>query len=153
MVSFTGLLGKAVTAAVTSGASTIAKVGAAAAGQSLFGGGSSGRSVGVNAAIANPSNVQSILTDDDVDFQKTSLGASGFVKGISDYRSVAASNVRAQEAQIADSGLQGVIRDMMTNPPVTPEVRASILGSMASPRSVVSNSDSKKFKKYLKGLA
>tara|TARA_R100000008_G_C3580495_1_gene168171 strand:+ start:625 stop:1086 length:462 start_codon:yes stop_codon:yes gene_type:complete len=153
MVSFSGLVGKAVTAAVTGGASTFAKIGAAKAGQALFGGGSSGRSVGVNAAIANPSNVQSILTDDDVDFQKTSLGASGFVKGISDYRSVAASNVRAQEAQIADSGLQGVIRDMMTNPPVTPEVRASILGSMASPRSVVSNSDSKKFKKYLKGLA
>jgi hypothetical protein len=153
MVSFTGLLGKAVTAAVTSGASTIAKVGAAAAGQALFGDDSSGRSVGVNAAVANPEKVQSILTDDDTDFQKSSLGASGFVKGISDYRSVAASNVRAQEAQIADSGLQSIISSMMNNPPASPDVRASILGSMASPRSVVSNSDAKKFKKYLKGLS
>tara|TARA_B100001939_G_scaffold182305_1_gene157057 strand:+ start:1323 stop:1784 length:462 start_codon:yes stop_codon:yes gene_type:complete len=153
MVSFTGLLGKAVTAAVTSGASTIAKVGAAKAGQALFGGGSSGRSVGVNAAIANPKNVQSIITDDDPDFQRTSLGASGFVKGISDYRSVGASNVRALESQISDSGLQRIISSMMNSPPASPDVRASILGSMASPRSVVSNSDSKKFRKYLKGLS
>ena len=153
MVSFVGLVGKALTAAVTSGAGTLAKVGAAKAGQSLFGT-SSGRSIGVSSAVGRSGDkIQSIIEDDDLDFQKTSLGAAGFVKGIPDYRRVGAIDANSQAKSIADSGLQRVIASMMNNPPASPDVRASILGSMASPRSVVSNSDSKKFKKYLKGLA
>ena len=150
MVSFSGLVGKAITAAVTSGASTLAKVGAASAGQALFGS-SPGRSVGVSAATSG-ANITQILEDDDLDFQKTSLGAAGFVKGIPDYRRVGATDATAQARSIADSGLERVIASMMSTPPITPDVGATLIGSMASPRSVVSNSASKKFKKYIKGL-
>jgi len=42
---------------------------------------------------------------------------------------------------------------MMTAPnQMKPDTRAALLGTLASPRSVSSNSQSKKFKKYLKGL-
>ena len=34
-----------------------------------------------------------------------------------------------------------------------PDVRATLLGSIKSPQSVVSNASSKKFQKYIKGLS
>ena len=96
------------------GASTLATVGAAKAGQALFGS-SPGRSTGVSAATSG-ANITQILEDDDLDFQKTSLGAAGFVKGIPDYR-VGATDATAQARSIADSGLERVISSMMSSPP------------------------------------
>lgn len=140
--------------AITAGAGSLAKVGGAALGQSLFGGGSSGRSVGVSSAAGNTTqNIQQIIEDDDADFRKAGLSSSGFVKGISDYRGVGASNVQAQTNAIADRGLERMISSLITSPPFTPEVTAGLTATLASPRSVSSNRQSKKFQSYLKGLS
>jgi len=140
--------------AITAGAGSLAKVGGAALGQSLFGGGSSGSSVGVSRQSGITQNVQQIIQDDDLDkFSKAGLSSSGFVKGISDYRGVGAANVQAQTNAIADRGLERMISSLVTSPPFTPEVTAGLTSTLASPRSVSSNRQSKKFQSYLKGLS
>jgi len=154
-MSFPALVGKAFTSVITGGASTLGKVAGAAAGQALFGGGSSsGQSVGASSVIANTTKGASTLGDSDLDkIGRGGLGASGFVRGTIDYRNVGAPNVQAQQSRIADSGLTSIIQNMMTAPnQMKPDTRAALLGTLASPRSVSSNSQSKKFKKYLKGL-
>jgi|TARA_R110000824_G_scaffold260981_3_gene449639 hypothetical protein len=139
--------------AITAGAGSLAKVGGAALGQSLFGGDSSGSSVGVSRAAENTTqNIQQII-EDDTDFQRAGLSSSGFVKGISDYRGVGAANVQAQTNAIADRGLERMISSLITSPPFTPEVTAGLTSTIASPRSVSSNRQSKKFQSYLKGLS
>ena len=138
--------------AITAGAGSLAKVGGAALGQSLFGGGSSGSSIGVSRQSGVTNNVQQIIEDDDADFRKAGLSSSGFVKGISDYRGVGAANVQAQTNSIADRGLERMISSLITSPPFTPEVTAGLTSTLASPRSVASNRQSKKFQSYLKGL-
>ena len=128
--------------AITAGAGSLAKVGGAALGQSLFGGDSSGSSVGVSRAAENTTqNIQQII-EDDTDFQRAGLSSSGFVKGISDYRGVGAANVQER-----------MISSLITSPPFTPEVTAGLTSTIASPRSVSSNRQSKKFQSYLKGLS
>ena len=140
--------------AITAGAGSLAKVGGAALGQSLFGGGSSGSSVGVSRQSGITQNVQQIIQDDDLDkFSKAGLSSSGFVKGISDYRGVGAANVQAQTNAIADRGLERMISSLITSPPFTPEVTAGLSSTLISPRSVSSNRQSKKFQSYLKGLS
>ena len=140
--------------AITAGAGSLAKVGGAALGQSLFGGGSSGSSVGVSRQSGITQNVQQIIQDDDLDkFSKAGLSSSGFVKGISDYRGVGVANVQAQTNAIADRGLERMISSLVTSPPFTPEVTAGLTSTLASPRSVSSNRQSKKFQSYLKGLS
>jgi hypothetical protein len=153
-MSFSALVGKAFTSVITGGASTLGKVAGAAAGQALFGGGSSGQSVGASSVIAGTKGVSSTLGDSDLDkIGRGGLGASGFVRGTIDYRNVGAPSVQAQQSRIADSGLTSIIQSMMTAPnTMKPDTRAALLGTLASPRSVSSNSQSKKFKKYLKGL-
>ena len=140
--------------AITAGAGSLAKVGGAALGQSLFGGGSSGSSIGVSRQSAGTSNVQQIIQDDDLDkFSKAGLSSSGFVKGISDWRNVGAPNVQSQTNTIADRGLERMISSLITSPPITPEVTAGLSSTLVSPRSVSSNRQSKKFQSYLKGLS
>ena len=140
--------------AITAGAGSLAKVGGAALGQSLFGGGSSGSSVGVSRQSGITQNVQQIIQDDDLDkFSKAGLSSSGFVKGISDYRGVGAANVQAQTNAIADRGLERMISSLITSPPFTPEVTAGLSSTLISHRSVSSNRQSKKFQSYLKGLS
>ncbi len=152
---FADLVGKAFTSVITGGAATLGKVAGAAAGQALFGGGSSGQSVGASSVIAGSTKGASTLGDSDLDkIGRGGLGASGFVRGTVDYRNVGAPNVQAQQSRIADSGLTRVIQSMMSAPnPMKVDTRAALLGTLASPRSVSSNSQSRKFKKYLKGLS
>lgn len=140
--------------AITAGAGSVAKVGGAILAQTIFGGGSSGKSTGASAASGRPSSsIQRIIEEDDTDFQKAGLSSSGFVKGISDYRGVGAENVQNRTNTIADKGLERMISSLITSPPVTPEITAGLTATLVSPRSVSSNRQNKKFQSYLKGLS
>ena len=144
---------KVLTGAIEAGASSFARIGGAALGQTLFGSGSSNRAAGANIQISRPSanNVTEILKDSDLDdFSKAGLSQSGFVKGIPDYRAVGASNAQAQAASIADRGLERMIQSLISTPPVTPDVAASMASTMVSARSVSSNSKTRRFQNMLK---
>tara|TARA_R100001224_G_scaffold113457_1_gene98922 strand:+ start:1760 stop:2224 length:465 start_codon:yes stop_codon:yes gene_type:complete len=144
---------KVLSGALEAGASSFARIGGAALGQTLFGSGSSNRSSGANIQIASPSanNVTEILKDSDLDkFSKAGLSQSGFVKGIPDYRAVGASNAQAQAASIADRGLERMIQSLISTPPVTPDVAASMAATMVSARSVSSNSKTRRFQNIIK---
>ena len=142
---------RVLTGAIEAGASSFARVGGAALGQSLFGSGSSNRASGANIQIAGPSNVTRILEDDDLDkFSKAGLSQSGFVKGIPDYRAVGASNAQAQAASIADRGLERMIQSLISTPPISPDVAASMAATMVSARSVSSNSKTRRFQNIIK---
>lgn len=143
--------------ALSAASSSIGRVAGAALGGQIFGGGSSSKKAGVNIQIGNPdatpSQVQTILKDDDLDkFSKAGLSASGFVKGTIDWRSVRAPDVQQQTAALADRGLERILASLVQSPPVSPDVRASLQATLVSPRSVSSNRQSKRFSKYIKGL-
>ena len=144
---------RVLTGAIEAGASSFARVGGAVLGQSLFGSGSSNRSSGANIQIASPdtSQVTKILEDSDLDnFSKAGLSQSGFVKGIPDYRAVGASNAQAQAASIADRGLERMIQSLISTPPISPDVAASMAATMVSARSVSSNSKTRRFQNIIK---
>ena len=144
---------RVLTGALEAGTKSFSRVGGAVLGQTLFGSGSSNRAAGANIQISSPnaSQVTSILQDKDLDdFSKAGLSQSGFVKGISDYRSVGATNAQAQAASIADRGLERMIQSLISTPPVTPDVAASMAATMVSARSVSSNSKTRRFQNMLK---
>ena len=146
---------RVLTGALEAGTKSFSRVGGAVLGQTLFGSGSSNRAAGANIQISSPdaSQVTSILQDKDLDdFSKAGLSQSGFVKGISDYRSVGASNAQAQAASIADRGLERMIQSLISTPPVTPDVAASMASTMVSARSVSSNSKTRRFQNMLKQM-
>ena len=149
---------KVLNTALSAASSSIGRVAGAALGGQLFGGSSSSKKAGVNIQIGNPgatpSQVQTILQDDDIDkFTKTGLSSAGFVKGNIDWRSVRAPDVQQQSAALADQGLQRMIASLVQSPPVSPDVKASIQATLVSHRSVSSNRQSKRFSKYIKGLS
>ena len=138
------IFAKAVTAAITGSAGSLGRVAGAKLGQSLFGSGSSGRSTGASQVAAG-ANTKQILLDDKVDdFPK--LTPTGFLSPV-DYRRVGADPV------IQDRTISNIMSKMMSEPVFTPDAQAAFIATTLSPRSVASNSASRKFSKYVKGLS
>lgn len=137
------LFTKAVTAAVTGSAGTLGKVAGVKLGQSLFSSESAGKATGASL-VAGGANAQQILLDDKVpDFPK--LTAEGFLNPV-DYRRVGADPVPR------DTTIENIVRKMMSEPVFSAEAKAALIATQISPRSVTSNTSSRKFAKYVKGL-
>jgi hypothetical protein len=137
------LFTKAVTAAVTGSAASLGKVAGVKLGQSLFSSDSAGKSTGASLVSAG-ADAQQILLDDKVpDFPK--LTAEGFLNPV-DYRRVGADTVPT------DRTIGNIIDKMMTEPVFTADAKAAFIASQVSTKEVPSNSSSRKFAKYVKGL-
>ena len=136
------LFSKAVTAVVTGGAGAVGKAAGFTLARSLFSD-SSGQATG-RAQVAAGKDVKSIVADDKVDdFPK--LTPTGFLSPV-DYRRVGADPV------IQDRTISNIMSKMMSEPVFKPDAQAAFIAPTLSPRSVASNSTSRKFAKYVKGL-
>ena len=158
---FTALVKSAVSTAASQAVSTVTSLAAQKVGSAIFGSQSTpGRSVGAaGVATGQQDQTKNILTDDsDLDAFQRGISASGFVRGIADYRSVGAQNVASQTRGLADSGLQQIIQSMMSSPPITPDVASTLTGlsgssSIKRPQvSLRGKKQKKRFDRYLKGL-
>ena len=138
------LFTRAVTAAVTGSAGAVGKVAGIKLGQSLFSSGSAGRATGASQVAAGKDTSQILLDDKVDDFPK--LTPTGFLSPV-DYRRVGADPVPR------DATIENIVRKMMTEPVFRADAKAALVATQISPRSVVSNSASRKFSKYVKGLS
>ena len=95
---FTALVKQAVSTAASQAVSTVTSLAAQKVGSAIFGSQSTpGRSVGAAGVATGQNQTKNILTDDsDLDAFQRGISASGFVRGIADYRSVGAQNVASQ---------------------------------------------------------
>tara|TARA_Y100001963_G_scaffold135953_1_gene198063 strand:- start:1349 stop:1828 length:480 start_codon:yes stop_codon:yes gene_type:complete len=156
---FTALVKQAVSTAASQAVSTVTSLAAQKVGSAIFGSQSTpGRSVG-SAGVATGQKTENILTNDsDLDAFQRGISASGFVRGIADYRSVGAQNVSSQTRGLADSGLQQIIQSMMSSPPITPDVASTLTGLSGSTGikrpnvSLRGKKQKKRFDRYIKGL-
>lgn len=139
------LFSKAVTAVVTGSAGAVGKAAGFTLARSLFSD-SSGQATG-RAQVAAGKDPNQILLDDKVDdFPK--LTPTGFLSPV-DYRRVGADDV----TRAGNRSLENIMAKMMNEPVFKPDAKAAFIATQISSRSVVSNSASRKFSKYVKGLS